>query len=93
MVEVYVPASPMGVLSQASGKETQTSAMLSYLARYRLFKALQKYDLLDFGLPAGKENGFSARLGLTRPNIVQFFQRSSPPSNLGHPACNHCRRD
>src|SRR5271165_4429999 len=35
MVEVYVPTSPMGVLPQASGKKTQTSATLSYLARRR----------------------------------------------------------
>jgi hypothetical protein len=39
--------------AQASSKKPQTSAKLSYLARYRLFKALQ-YDLLDFWLAGGE---------------------------------------
>jgi hypothetical protein len=36
------------------GKKTQTSAKLSYLSRYRLFTALQQYDLLDFWLAGGE---------------------------------------
>ena len=40
-------------VAQASSKKPQTSAKLSYLARYCLFKALQ-YDLLDFWLAGGE---------------------------------------
>ena len=36
------------------GKKTQRSAKLSYLSRYRLFQALQQYDLLDFWLAGGE---------------------------------------
>jgi hypothetical protein len=36
------------------GKKTQRSAKLSYLSRYRLFSALQQYDLLDFWLAGGE---------------------------------------
>jgi hypothetical protein len=36
------------------GKKTQRSAKLSYLSRYRLFTALQQYDLLDFWLAGGE---------------------------------------
>ena len=40
-------------VAQTSEQQPQTSAKLSYLARYCLFKALQ-YDLLDFWLAGGE---------------------------------------
>jgi hypothetical protein len=36
------------------GKKTQRSAKFSYLSHYRLFSALQQYDLLDFWLAGGE---------------------------------------
>jgi hypothetical protein len=40
-------------VSRAGGGKTQRRAFLSYIQRYRLFKALQPYDLLDFWLAGG----------------------------------------
>jgi hypothetical protein len=64
--QATMPARGYRTVAQAPGKKTQTSAKLSYLARYRLFSALAQYDLLDFWLAGGegKEIFLEARKSL-----------------------------
>jgi hypothetical protein len=52
--QAKMPARGYRTVSRGWGKKTQTSAKLSYLSRYRLFTALQQYDLLDFWLAGGE---------------------------------------
>jgi hypothetical protein len=52
--QAKMPARGYRTVAQASGKKIQTSAKLSYKSRYRLFNALQQYDLLDFWLAGGE---------------------------------------
>ena len=72
-------------VAQASGKKTQTSAKLSYLARYRLFTALAQYDLLDFWL-AGGEGKWIFRTA--RKSLAEHRQRQRKQEligEIGHP--------
>jgi hypothetical protein len=52
--QAKMPARGYRTVSRGWGKKTQRSAKLSYLSRYRLFSALQQYDLLDFWLAGGE---------------------------------------
>jgi hypothetical protein len=52
--QAKMPARGYRTVAQASGKKTQKAANLTYIQRYRLFKALQQYDLLDFWLAGGE---------------------------------------
>jgi hypothetical protein len=52
--QAKMPARGYRTVPQGWGKKTQTSAKLSYVSRYRLFTALQQYDLLDFWLAGGE---------------------------------------
>jgi hypothetical protein len=52
--QAKMPARGYRTVAQANGKRTQKVADLSYISRYRLFKALQQYDLLDFWLAGGE---------------------------------------
>jgi hypothetical protein len=56
-----MPALGYRTVPRGWGKKTQASAKLSYLSRYRLFTALQQYDLLDFWLAGGEEQRFFVR--------------------------------
>jgi hypothetical protein len=49
-----MPARGYRTVTKANGKKTQKVADLSYKQRYRLFTALQQYDLLDFWLAGGE---------------------------------------
>src|ERR1700730_3100981 len=48
--QAKMPARGYRTVTKANGKKTQKIANLSYIQRYRLFKGLQQYDLLDFWL-------------------------------------------
>jgi hypothetical protein len=52
--QAKMPARGYRTVAQADGKRTQKVVDLSYISRYRLFKALQQYDLLDFWLAGGE---------------------------------------
>jgi hypothetical protein len=52
--QAKMPLRGYRTVTKANGKKTQKSANLSYIQRYRLFKALQQYDLLDFWLASGE---------------------------------------
>jgi hypothetical protein len=52
--QAKMPARGYRTVAQANGKRTQKVADLSYISRYRLFQALQQYDLLDFWLAGGE---------------------------------------
>jgi hypothetical protein len=54
------------------GKKTQKSANLSYIQRYRLFKALQQYDLLDFWLAGGEGTMI---MSSARHKLVEYRRR------------------
>ena len=55
--QAKMPALGYRTVKGNGGKKTQKSAKLSCLSRYRLFKALQRYDLLDFWLGGGEGAG------------------------------------
>jgi hypothetical protein len=59
--QAKMPALGYRTVPRGWGKKTQASAKLSYLSRYRLFTALQQYDLLDFWLAGGEEQRFFVR--------------------------------
>jgi hypothetical protein len=83
--QAKMPARGYRTVAQASGKKTQTSAKLSYLARYRLFTALAQYDLLDFWL-AGGEGKWIFRTA--RKNLAEHRQRQRKQGltvDVGHP--------
>jgi hypothetical protein len=52
--QAKMPARGYRTVTKANGKKTQKVADLSYKQRYRLFTALQQYDLLDFWLAGGE---------------------------------------
>jgi hypothetical protein len=84
--QAKMPARGYRTVAQASGKKTQTSAKLSYLARYRLFTALAEYDLLDFWL-AGGEGKWIFRTA--RKSLAEHRQRQRKQGltvDVGHPA-------
>jgi hypothetical protein len=62
------------------GKKTQKSAKLSYRSRYRLFKALQQYDLLDFWIGGGEGAGVLAK---ARKKLTEHRHRQSLRANNG----------
>ena len=78
--QAKMPARGYRTVAQASGKKTQTSAKLSYLARYRLFTALAQYDLLDFWL-AGGEGKWIFRTA--RKNLAEHRQRQRKQEFIG----------
>jgi hypothetical protein len=83
--QAKMPARGYRTVAQASGKKTQTSAKLSYRQRYRLFKALQQYDLLDFWL-AGGEGKWIFRTA--RKSLAEHRQRQRKQEligEIGHP--------
>jgi hypothetical protein len=55
--QAKMPALGYRTVRGDKGKKTQKSAKLSYLSRYRLFKALQPHDLLEFWLGGGEGAG------------------------------------
>jgi hypothetical protein len=75
--QAKMPALGYRTVAQGWGKKTQTSAKLSYLSRYRLFTALQQYDLLDFWL-AGGEGATILRQARTKLNEHRERQRLGP---------------
>jgi hypothetical protein len=77
--QAKMPARGYRTVPQGWGKKTQTSAKLSYLSRYRLFTALQQYDLLDFWL-AGGEGADILREARTKLNEHRERQRLGPGS-------------
>jgi hypothetical protein len=77
--QAKMPARGYRTVSRGWGKKTQTSAKLSYLARYRLFTALQQYDLLDFWL-AGGEGAQILREARTKLNEHRERKRLGPGS-------------
>jgi hypothetical protein len=52
--QAKMPARGYRTVARTNGKKTQKMADLSYRQRFRLFKALQQYDLLDFWLAGGE---------------------------------------
>ena len=52
--QAKMPARGYRTVVKANGKKTQKAANLTYIQRYRLFKALQQHDLLDFWLAGGE---------------------------------------
>jgi hypothetical protein len=52
--QAKMPARGYRTVTKANGKKTQKVADLSFKQRYRLFTALQQYDLLDFWLAGGE---------------------------------------
>jgi hypothetical protein len=75
--QAKMPARGYRTVSRGWGKKTQTSAKLSYLSRYRLFTALQQYDLLDFWL-AGCEGATILREARRKLNAHRERQRFGP---------------
>jgi len=81
--QAKMPARGYRTVAQASGKKTQTSAKLSYLARYRLFTALAQYDLLDFWLAGGEGKWI---FHSARKNLAEHRQRQRERGLMvGHP--------
>ena len=83
--QAKMPARGYRTVAQASGKKTQTSAKLSYVARYRLFTALAQYDLLDFWLAGGEGKWIFCS---ARKSLAEHRQRQRKQEfigEIGHP--------
>jgi hypothetical protein len=81
--QAKMPARGYRTIAHASGKKTQTSAKLSYLARYRLFTALAQYDLLDFWLGGGEGKCI---FHSARKSLAEHRQRQREQGlGVGHP--------
>jgi hypothetical protein len=61
-------------VTQANGKKTQKSASLSYIQRYKLFSALQQYDLFEFWLAGGEGKKL---VGAARKKLVEHRRAAS----------------
>jgi hypothetical protein len=70
--QAKMPARGYRTVTEANGKKTQKVADLSYISRYRLFQALQQYDLLDFWLAGGEGKKI---FGAARKKLVEHRRR------------------
>jgi hypothetical protein len=70
--QAKMPARGYRTVVKANGKKTQKVAKLSYISHYRLFKALQQYDLLDFWLTGGEGKTI---FGAARKKLAEHRRR------------------
>jgi hypothetical protein len=74
-----MPARGYRTVEKANGKKTQKAAKLSFWQRYRLFKGLQQYDLLDFWLAGGEGKKI---FGAARKKLAEHRRRHHERSTL-----------
>jgi hypothetical protein len=70
--QAKMPALGYRTIKGIWGRKTQKSAKLSYRSRFRLFKALQRYDILDFWLAGGEG---AVVLGRARRKLLEYRRR------------------